>query len=206
MPTLTYPALSTQPFGFSMQLRANTQAFPSPLNGAVQTVELPGAMWVCEVQYDTLRKRDRLLLQAFASRLRGRAGRAFLWDMSHSTPLGVATGTPLVQGAGQTGASLITDGWTPSITGILKAGDYFGVNTQLHRLVEDANTSAGGVATLLFEAPLRASPADNAVITVNAPTFKAMLADDEQDIYMARTSLPNLFDGGMTLKFVEAFT
>lgn len=39
--------------------------------------------------------------------------------------VGVATGTPLVNGAGQTGATLVTKGWTNSVTGILKAGDVF---------------------------------------------------------------------------------
>lgn len=52
-----------------------------------------------------------------------------------SHTVGVATGTPLVNGAGQnvtyanaTGANsqtLVTDGWTNSTTGILKAGDVF---------------------------------------------------------------------------------
>lgn len=39
--------------------------------------------------------------------------------------VGVATGTPLVNGASQTGNSLATDGWTNSITGILLKGDVF---------------------------------------------------------------------------------
>ncbi|TPE53073.1 P22 phage major capsid protein family protein [Amaricoccus solimangrovi] len=37
--------------------------------------------------------------------------------------VGTASGSPVTNGAGQTGASLATDGWTNSITGILKAGD-----------------------------------------------------------------------------------
>ena len=42
-----------------------------------------------------------------------------------ATPRGIATGpAPTVIGAGQTGVSLITRGWTPSQTGILKAGDW----------------------------------------------------------------------------------
>ena len=39
--------------------------------------------------------------------------------------VGVATGTPVVSGAGQTGSTLNTSGWTASTTGILKAGDVF---------------------------------------------------------------------------------
>src|SRR4051812_41289591 len=40
------------------------------------------------------------------------------------TLLGAGGGPPLVNGASQTGGSLITDGWTPSLT-VLKAGDIF---------------------------------------------------------------------------------
>lgn len=39
--------------------------------------------------------------------------------------VGAHGGTPLTNGAGQTGASLVTDGWTTSVTGLLKAGDVF---------------------------------------------------------------------------------
>lgn len=78
--------------------------------------------------------------------------------------VGVATGTPLVNGAGQTGASLVTDGWTNSTTGILKAGDVFtianvySINPQTYQstgilqqfvVLSDANSGAStGPATL----------------------------------------------------------
>lgn len=121
--------------------------------------------------------------------------------------VGVATGTPLVNGASQnvtyanaTGASwsqsLITDGWTNSTTGILKAGDVFtiagvfAVNPvpddtgakqvqpylQQFTVLADANSGATtGPATLTISPPIitsgpqqtcSAAPADNAAITV----------------------------------------
>jgi len=77
---------------------------------------------------------------------------------------GVATGTPLVNGASQTGASLITNGWTNSTTGILKKGDVFtitGVNSvnkinkqntgELQQFVATADVDSGastGPATI----------------------------------------------------------
>jgi hypothetical protein len=176
-----------------MQLRANTMVFESPLNGAVQTTELPGARWVCEITYDTLSKPDRLLMQAFLSKLRGRAGRVFLWDMSHYKPQGVASGSPLVNGASQTGASLITD-------------DYVGVNNELKRIVADSNSNGSGQSTLTFEPPLRSSPADNAAITTDKPKFTGMLIDDDQDIFTSRTALYTIPDAGITIRFVEAFS
>lgn len=206
MATLNFPTLSRPPSSFRMQLKPNTQIFRSPLNGGVQTVELPGAMWICDVVYNTLPQADRLLMQGFLAQLRGRSGRAFLWDMSLQTPNGVATGTPLVNGAGQTGASLITNGWTVSITNILKIGDYFGVNGELKRVVANANSDGTGVSTLVFEPPLRASPANAAVITIASPKFTGLLVDDDQDQYTASTRVQTLEDGGFSVKFQEAFS
>lgn len=116
--------------------------------------------------------------------------------------VGVATGTPKVNGASQNvtyasvkdgdfNQSLITDGWTNSTTGILKAGDVFtiagvyAVNTvskatlsflKQFTVVSDADSGAStGPATLTIYPAIIASgafqnvsaaPADNADITV----------------------------------------
>lgn len=203
MPTLTYPALSMSPSSFMMQLKANTVTFRSPLNGAVQTGELPGAMWLGEIRYDSLSEADRRTLHAWLSQLRGMAGRFYLWDMAHPKPRGVATGTPLVNGGSQTGATLVTDGWTASVTNILLPGDYFSVNGELKRVVSATNSNGTGQATITFEPPLRASPSDNAALTLVQPTFTAMLADDDQDQYLVT---PGLRSQGHVIKFREAFT
>jgi len=42
-----------------------------------------------------------------------------------SHTVGAHGGTPLINGAGQTGASLTTDGWSSGVTGLLKEGDVF---------------------------------------------------------------------------------
>jgi len=115
--------------------------------------------------------------------------------------VGVATGTPAVNGANQNvtyaaskqtySQSLITDGWTNSTTGILKAGDVFTIanvyavnpvdGSQLPFLrqfvvLADANSGAStGPATLSISPPIitsgpyktvNAAPADDALITV----------------------------------------
>lgn len=124
--------------------------------------------------------------------------------MSQNVPthtVGVATGTPLVNGASQTSTyasvkdtytqSLVTDGWTASTTGILKAGDVitiagvFAVNPVtkatlpfLRQFTVTADADSGattGPATLTITPPIitsgafqtaSAAPADNAAITV----------------------------------------
>jgi hypothetical protein len=119
--------------------------------------------------------------------------------------VGVATGTPRVNGATQNvtyaaskdtwSQSLVTDGWTNSQTGILKAGDVFtiagvnGVNpvskvstgrAQTFTVLADANSGAStGPATLTISPPIitsgayqtvTAAPADDALITVKTGT------------------------------------
>jgi hypothetical protein len=85
---------------------------------------------------------------------------------------------PYVYGAGQTGNSLVVWGWQESITGILKAGDFFSVNGELKMVTADANTDALGRTTLQFEPPLRSAPADLAQVTVDQPTGTFMLTED----------------------------
>jgi hypothetical protein len=107
--------------------------------------------------------------------LEGPVGTFYLGDTAWKTPRGVGTGTPLINGANQTGEDLVTDGWTPSKTGILLAGDWIqigtGGNSRLFMVVADANSDAGGNATLTIRPRLqyRTAFADNTPITVNNP-------------------------------------
>jgi len=102
-------------------------------------------------------------------------------------PLG---GTPLVNGASQTGSSLITDGWTAAAATRLKKGDVFTVasvfavnpqnyrsTTQLQQFVVTADTASDGSgnATIPIYPPIitsgayqtvDSSPADNAALTI----------------------------------------
>lgn len=179
MPILTWPTLSRRaPAAFDFSLVSNTQTFTSPLSKAVQTVEMPGAHWAFSFQLNSLNRIDADILRPWLARLRGASGRFYMHDMSRPTPRGIATGTPLVAGAGQGGTTLVTDGWTPNTAGILRAGDYFGVNGELKMLVLDAASNGAGVATLTFEPPLRSAPADNAVITTVKPTAVFKLDED----------------------------
>lgn len=104
--------------------------------------------------------------------------------------VGTQGGTPLVNGATQTGASLITDGWSNSITNVLRAGDIFTVAgvysvnpitkvstgvLQQFVVTAAANSDGSGNSTPAISPSITtsgtlqtvtASPADNAAITV----------------------------------------
>lgn len=204
MPTLTYPTLSVPPAAQTFSLVPNTQIFASPLSGATQTSELPGARWAGQISYDNLIDADIRILRAFLAQLRGRAGRFFIWDFSHPTPGGVGTGTPVVATAAIAGSTtLATSGWTASQTNIMKAGDYFATATgELKMIVANVNSSGTGTATLTFEPPARAAIALSSTLTVNTPKATCMLADDGQDQIDLRPPIL----GSVTIKFMEAFS
>lgn len=180
MTTLAWPSLTILPQRVDWNLVSVTQIHESPLTGAVQTQELPGAYWQCVLDYSHARGDNARLLWAFVAKMRGRAGRVAVPSFGKDRPAGVGGGTPLVAGAGQTGATLAVDGAPTSTTAWLKAGDVFGVGGYLHMLTADADTSAGGTATLQFGPSLRASPADNAPLTLIRPTTVMMFMADEQ--------------------------
>lgn len=184
MAIITLPALpgyQTSQFG----LITNTQRFVSPLDGSTQTRELPGAKWRATYSLPPMFRVDAAGWIAALTQLRGSANRFLGGDPDATTPRGVATGTPLVAGASQTGSSLVTDGWTPSVTGILLTGDYIqftngDANEELHLITADVNSDGGGNATLTIEPSIRSSPSNTAAITTTSAACEMALIDDSQ--------------------------
>ena len=111
--------------------------------------------------------------------LQGYVGTFPAGDPRRSTPRGSVPGTPLVDGASQTGTTLNTKGWTASQSGILLKYDYIEVETRLYMVVEDANSDGAGKSALSIEPAIRTSPADNAAITTSNPQAIMMLSDPD---------------------------
>lgn len=190
MTTLSWPLLTrAAPGEMEWTLEANTQTFVSPLSRATQTVEMPGSRWRTNFTLRNLQVADTAILQAWMAQLRGQAGRFYLHHFARALPLGTLRGTPLVKGAAQSGTSLLIDGCTVGAT--LKAGDYFAVNSEFKIAVTDATASGAGEMTVTFEPPLRSSPADNAVVTVESPKAIMHLTDDAM---RTLTRAPNISD------------
>jgi len=183
--TIAYPLTMPATPGFVASrfgLSSNVAVFESSLTRAVQTLERPGALWLAEYTLPPMRRASAAVWVALLVALRGRRGTVKGFDPDAKTPRGVATGTPLVNGASQTGNALITDGWTVSVTGIVKAGDFLSLAAPAQRLymvVEDANSNASGQATLSIEPALREAPTDNAVLTLTNPFGLFRLAANE---------------------------
>ena len=162
---LGFPSIT--PSASSWEIISNSRQFVSPLTGAIQTAQRGGTRWRATLTFDNLTGADRAVMQAFLSQLQATANNFFLTDHSYSRRADGA-GTPRVNGASQTGNQLTTDGWTGGTYGFLR-GDLFTVNGELKMAVTDATISAGA-ATVGFVPELREAPADNATLTISAPT------------------------------------
>jgi len=201
MAILNFP--NVIPSSIQFGIRFNTQINVSPLSGSVQTVEIPGARWVAELSFADLEPAEVRLLAAFIAQLRGASGRFYLRDLSHPTPLGSPLGSiPVVQGAGQTGTSLTTSGWTANTVGLLKAGDYIEIEgNELKILTADVTSDINGDATITFSPPLRNSPSDLSAINIDTPKT-VMLLDNDDNSWA--TDNPGLI-ANMRLSCAEAF-
>lgn len=177
MSILNFPAVNANSAEFG--LVSNSQSTRSELNGAIQTLAIPGDMWTCSETFTNKFDPDARILRAFVASLRGEAGRFYKSPPAYKRA-GSGLGTPLVKGANQTGLSLLTDGWSASKSGVLLAGDYFQVGNELKMVTIDANSDSGGNCTIYFVPPLRAIPADNASVVIANPCCVMKLKDPNQ--------------------------
>lgn len=198
---ITFPTSAIQ--GVTIRSRNVVATSVSPFTGQQQVYKHPGQWWEMEVTMPAMKRADAEAVAAFLIKLSGQYGTFLLGDVANTAPRGVGTGTPLVNGASQTGDSLVTDGWTPSTTGILKAGDWIQLgsasSTRLHKVLDDVNSDGSGNATLTIWPNLRSSPSDNAAIVVNNTKGIWRLANSAPDYTI---DIGNIY--GITFACVEA--
>lgn len=174
--TITYPLAFPTTFGFSsftIGLDHAVAVAESEFTFEAQVQEHQGDAWEIAGSMELLNRSQAEEYNAFITALCGRKGTFTVTPAGSGTARGIATGTPLVNGASQTGMVLITDGWTAGQTGILKAGDFIqlgsGSTAKLYRVLADVNSDGSGNATLDIAPKIVTAPADNAVITVVNP-------------------------------------
>jgi hypothetical protein len=174
--TITYPLDIPTTFGassFTIDLVKAVAVSESPFNFSQQVQEHPGEAWEISFVLNLLNRDQSEDYNAFILKLGGRLGSFTTTIAGSETPRGVATGTPVVNGADQTGRTLITDGWTVSTTNILKAGDFIqigtGSSTRLHKVLDNVDSDAGGNATFDIAPKIVTAPSDDqAIIVTNA--------------------------------------
>jgi hypothetical protein len=200
--SVAFPVI-VNPSEMSWRLRARTQTHTSPFDGTVQTLALPGARWEASVSWRTLSIADSRTLAAFISSLGGVAGR-FFYGPVHAPRRATGSGSPVINGASQTGSTLSTRGWSANAQAFL-VGDWLSYTDttgrrRLHQVTANVTANSSGVASVPIAPALRRSGADGAAVTITAPTGVFMLASDEEGQLSVRAPLL----GAMTLNIVEA--
>lgn len=145
----------------------------SPFSFKQQTYQFSGQRWEADIQLPAMQRDNAEEWVAFLMSLYGQKGTFLLGDPLGATAQGsasTAAGTPVVNGASQTGGTLAIDGLPASATNYLKAGDYIqlgtGATSQLYKVLTDASSNGSGEATLDIWPNLRSSPADGATVVV----------------------------------------
>ena len=168
-----------------------------------RSVRTNGAQrWVITADWVGLTRAQFAPIQAFVLAQRGQ------WDTftaalpAHKLPQGIATGTPLVNGANQQGRSLATRGWTANLAGVMKSGDFLGIagQTKVYMVTADANSDNTGSATLLIEPALLMVPSDNVSLVVRNVPLTLAMGGDTLESAVAPGSIYNF-----SLQLVEAF-
>jgi hypothetical protein len=115
----------------------------------------------------------------------------------------IASYGPFVNGASQTGDTLVIDGCSPNVTGFLLPGDYIQIGsasaTQFYKVLTQVDTDGSGGATLDIWPDLRSSPADNAVVVMANTKGRFRLRENIQ-----QWQINEISSYGITFDCVEA--
>jgi hypothetical protein len=163
---------------------AVTSASPTLLDmthsGRRNVRQLGAHKWALECSFPSTMSRAQFMpLFAFALSQAGRFGTFSFVSPDLATPQGGAGGTPLVNGASQTGTSVVTNGWTIN-SSALKAGDIlkYSGHDKVYMMTADAEADGSGNATLVHYPPLMSVIENDEVITVIDVPFTVQLSDD----------------------------
>jgi len=203
---ITYPLSLPIATGIAqIEIRAiNAVAYSrSPFTFAGQAHAYSGQMWQADVSLPPMKRDNAEQWIAWLISLRGQFGTFLLNDPSGATPRGSAGGSPLVNGASQTGNLINIDNCTASQTGWLKAGDYVqfgtGSSSSLHKVLEDVNSNGSGETTLEIWPSVRTVPADNSAVVTSSAKGLFRLSSNEQAFSVNEASIY-----GITFAAMEA--
>lgn len=161
----------------------------SPFTARAQIAALSNWGYEVQLQYAPLDQAGYSLVMGEAHAARFGESPVALYNPDWTNRVGLgAAGTPVVNGAGQSGTVLSVRGF-PANALVLNALDYLtiaypsrGANARvLHQTVAPAISNAGGVAQITLLQPLRYAPADGAVVNVVNPSGLFTITDYTQE-------------------------
>jgi len=158
----------------------------SPYTFQQQTFEQQGSVWQIEITIETYSREEAEAYNTFLLKLNGLKGSFTIPILGAEEPRGSAGGTPLVNGASQTGYDLNIDGCSVSTTNWLREGDWIqlgsGADSRLHKVMNDVDTNASGEATLTLMPKISEAPADNDPVIVTSAKGVFKLVKKENPI------------------------
>lgn len=182
--TITYPLTFPSDVAFSsidISLRNSSAKNTSPFTYEEQVYDYGGAVWEISGSLPPMERDQAEVYTSFLMSLRGQVGTFLMSIAGAYQPRGTWAGTPVVDGAGQTGDQLNIRGLTPNQTGAAKAGDFISIGTgnatRLYKVLADADADANGDMTVTIAPRLRTSPVDGATINVTSAKGVFRLTD-----------------------------
>lgn len=204
---ISYPlSLPTHTGIAQIEIRAvNAVAYSrSPFTFSGQAHAYAGQMWQADISLPPMKRADAEQWISWLISLRGQLGTFLIGDPVAANPRGIAStlpGTPVVDGADQTGGTLNISGASRNKTGWLLAGDYIqlgtGTSARLHKVLTDTNTDSLGDCTVDIWPHLRTAPSNGASVVVNNAVGAFRLASNEQAWSINEASIYGLTFGAM---------
>jgi hypothetical protein len=139
--------------------------------------------WTMALSWESLTRPVWAELQGFLLSQRGQAETFTVTVPGLTTPLGTWLGSPVVNGAGQTGRSINLSGFTINQAKAVRAGDFlkFAGHTKVYMATADAASNASGLATVSIDPVLMVSPGASEVVSSGNIPFTVALASDNLD-------------------------
>ena len=194
-----YPMPSQKLRTVDLTMTDTVSVSTSPWTCARQTYDWMADYWSAEVSLPSLTTAQVGAWTAWLGQMRGQVGLTWLGHPLYAVPFGSALGTPLVNGANQAGRSLVTNGWTPSKTGLLLPGDYFQIGVRLHMVLSQVNSDANGSATISIWPQIRETPVNASPINLSNPQGLFALTTNDRKFTSSEAKT-----WGVSFKLLEA--
>ncbi len=174
MTTIALPSTAAfQAAKFEAGYDANVFASQSPLDGSVQTVNLPGDRFRARLTLPAATSTDRADVEGFFASLRPSqsfsANRLQCHHLARPAPRGTLRGSPTLQASAAQLATTISIQTTAAAT--LLRGDLISLGGQTVMVTADATANGSGVMSATISPALRAAVSSSSAITWDKPTF-----------------------------------
>lgn len=160
----------------------------SPWTFTSQYYKNQGQIWLADITLPRLSRADKAEWDTFLAKMNGKEGSVLLGDPSASASRGSAAttpGTPVINGASQTGQDININGLPLSATGYLLKDDRIqfgsGSSSRLHQVLEDVNTNGSGEATVTVWPDVHTAFADGSTVVVSSPVGLFKLIENESE-------------------------